>query len=910
MNFLLHCSFISFKVKTRAIHIIILLFLTLEVSGYKIPEKGVPLLESYYPYQYQNKGKVWDINSSPNGMVYMAADRGLLEFDGKKWNSFKGSTGFTRSLLIANDSLIYTGSDLDFGVWRKDAYNQFEYLSLYPFQKDIQQESEEFWDIHQQINNILFVSSQNIYVYRNEQLTKINAPSRFTGSFTVNNSIYFADELNGLYLFEDLSLKNIFAYPARNQWKISGVYPVKEGLGIATRNAGLHVYASGNLTAADNELSEKLKTSKVFSFERIGDMYLAFGTVTRGLYISDKNGQIIHHINRQKGLPGNTVLSLHYSASGKLWMGMDYGVSSLHLNNNLTYFYDYRGDFGTGYTALLKNDIFYLGTNQGLYRAAWKELNNNTGYTRFELIAGTEGQVWTLRSLDNTLLIGHDRGLFSLNDNNLEQISSQDGVWTILPYKDLLLTGNYNGVSILKKSGNQWIFDRKMELIVGSCNQLLMEKDSVLWVNIPNFGVIRAPLDQKLNPTGRLIFEEDIFNGSYPYLIKNEKGIQVITQTDLYTFDPTNHAFIQEDQTIPLPSANGLITGIYEPHSLDPEYNFFPIYNGFALQYLAGNKKRDTLQHQVIFRKTEVFNNDRRQTLHPNKKTPWVLNNIRMEYIVPNQDHVMYHYKTRESDTWSEWSKNNVTELLDLPFGQHTFWVQAKVNGKLTPTNQFSFTISAPWYQTWYSYIIYLLLIALLAFLIRTRQKSALEKQKSTLMAKKQAALQKQAEKHQQEIILMDKQRLQTEYKQLKQQLKSKTIELANKAREDEEKNRLLLALKEKCDAAHKNPSPSKRQWHEMQRLLDSYINVEDNTFEIQMDELHQEFFKKLKDRFPGLSSNDLRLCAYLRIGLNSKEIAEIMNIQPSSSYISRSRLRKKLHLKAEDDLYDFLNGI
>jgi len=74
------------------------------------------------------------------------------------------------------------------------------------------------------------------------------------------------------------------------------------------------------------------------------------------------------------------------------------------------------------------------------------------------------------------------------------------------------------------------------------------------------------------------------------------------------------------------------------------------------------------------------------------------------------------------------------------------------------------------------------------------------------------------------------------------------------------------------------------------------------------MNELHQEFFKKLKQVYPSLSNNDLRLCAYLKIGMNSKEIADFMHIQPSSSYISRSRLRKKLGLNPDENLYDFLN--
>lgn len=176
------------------------------------------------------------------------------------------------------------------------------------------------------------------------------------------------------------------------------------------------------------------------------------------------------------------------------------------------------------------------------------------------------------------------------------------------------------------------------------------------------------------------------------------------------------------------------------------------------------------------------------------------------------------------------------------------------------------------------------------------------------MLLKEQNSLRQQTEKHKQQIMLMEQKQLKAEYEQLKQQLKSKTIELAKKARDNEDKNRLLLDLKAKCEKAQKNPALFDMKWREMQRILDSYLTVQDKTFEIQMDELHQEFFKKLKERFPDLSNNDLRLCAYLKIGLNSKEIAELLNIQPSSFYISRSRLRKKLSLKPQEDLYNFLN--
>lgn len=164
------------------------------------------------------------------------------------------------------------------------------------------------------------------------------------------------------------------------------------------------------------------------------------------------------------------------------------------------------------------------------------------------------------------------------------------------------------------------------------------------------------------------------------------------------------------------------------------------------------------------------------------------------------------------------------------------------------------------------------------------------------------------AEKHREEQLIMEQKQLEREKDSLEQKVKDKTIELAKKAKDDEDKNRILLTLKQKIEDAQLNPSHSTMRWKEINRMLDDYLSVEDKTFEIQMDELHQGFFKNLRNAHPNLSIYDLRLSAYLKIGLNSNEIADILNVQPSSVYVSRSRLRKKLDLGQDDDLHDFLN--
>jgi len=279
-----------------------------------------------------------------------------------------------------------------------------------------------------------------------------------------------------------------------------------------------------------------------------------------------------------------------------------------------------------------------------------------------------------------------------------------------------------------------------------------------------------------------------------------------------------------------------------------------------------------------------------------------------MEYIVANQENVLYRYRIDDQEEYTPWRPENSFVVSGLRYGEHLCEIQAKHQGILSETVTFPFRIAAPWYRSWYAFLLYALLLSLLLWSVRGSQIRALKKQKKEMLIREKKAMRERAAKHRLEIKRLRQEKLEVENEQLRQQMKHKTIELANKARDNEEKNRLILTLKEQCEKAMKNPSLSKQKLSEMQRILTSYLNVDDKTFEIQMDELHQDFFRKLKERFPGLSNHDLRLCAYLKIGLNSKEIADILNIQPSSSYISRSRLRKKLNLQADENLYDFLN--
>ena len=92
-------------------------------------------------------------------------------------------------------------------------------------------------------------------------------------------------------------------------------------------------------------------------------------------------------------------------------------------------------------------------------------------------------------------------------------------------------------------------------------------------------------------------------------------------------------------------------------------------------------------------------------------------------------------------------------------------------------------------------------------------------------------------------------------------------------------------------------------------KIIDKNINNTDdwNLFQEAFNNADKDFLKKIKQLHPSLTANDLRLCAYLRLNLSSKEIAPLLNISPRSVEVKRYRLRKKMELAHETSLTNYI---
>jgi len=104
-------------------------------------------------------------------------------------------------------------------------------------------------------------------------------------------------------------------------------------------------------------------------------------------------------------------------------------------------------------------------------------------------------------------------------------------------------------------------------------------------------------------------------------------------------------------------------------------------------------------------------------------------------------------------------------------------------------------------------------------------------------------------------------------------------------------------------------PSKVNSKVGKLRRLIKSNIGQEDTwkEFKIQFEKLHPSFFERLKKDYSKLTHNDLRHCAFMKMRMNTKEIARLLNINPTSVQISRVRMKKKISLNADEDLKDYI---
>ncbi len=928
--------------------------------GQNIPRVGSPYVKQYNKSTYQAGNQNWSIAVSKEGFIYVANTEGLLSFDGQEWRLHKAKNQRSlRSVNIAKDGRILVGGSGEFGIWERGKFGKMDYRSLSSLVKDqAGLKNDEIWRINTQGDRIFFHSFSKCYIYENNEIKTLTADGEpFLFSHQVNNRLFFEQLPSGLFELVNNSLVQVKDAAVLRGMNILSMLPFDQGkILIATSNHGLFIMdKGGNISPWQNQVQQQLIRYQVNNGVKLYGDQFAFGTIQNGVYILNSKGELVQQINKNNGLQNNTVLSMTVDKQANLWVGLDNGVDRIDINSPLYYYADLTGKIGTVYAAIIFQNKVYLGTNQGLFVSDWNGVNNFQNLD-FSIVPNSHGQVWQLVNMNGQLVCGHNNGTYLVEGSNMRKISSVTGAWNFAEINgsNKWLQGNYTGIGLMQ-SGPTTSFIKQFQQIKEPIRSILQRSDSEFWAtnqqNVYNvklnatkddaqsISAVKAGLPNNTtlhgvyNLANNIVFATDsgfyqydnIVGSFKPYVELNEQLKSFYTANKIIPIKHNEYWFVKKSHIAKIEllpegkvkidssswnSLRGKMMNDYEQiFNLNDQTSIIGMDNGFAIYFNQLSTKVNLPKPYI----TQVWNTSNGTTpLYDDLSIAYSENNLRIAYASPwySSSNLKYSYWLEGyTDNWSEWQDVSFKDFTNLPDGNYTFHVRSMAaNGTQSEITSLDITIRPPWYRHWLAIVSYLIILTALFFVGKRYYEQHLKEEqrklKAKMLADQEARLAKEAELNERKLMALKNH-------QLEQELEIKNRELANAAMNIVYKNEMLNNLHHELTNLNDSNGNklSSDQLRKVSKLIDeAHSDDRDwDLFEKSFNEAHENFFKKLKSDYPALVPNDLKLCAYLRLNMSSKEIASLLNISTRGVEIRRYRLRKKLNLPTEKNLTEFL---
>ena len=920
---------------------ILVVLLQLNVCAQELPP-----IQHFTPKMYDADNQNWAISQSQDKFIYVANDRGLLEYNGEVWSLYAApNQSVMRSVHVVEDK-IYTGCYMEFGYWEKNNFGELNYVSLSNKLTNLI-EDEEFWKIRHVKHWILFQSLDRIYIY--DTLAKsfniIEPENSITKMFVIEDEVYYQDFGNGIYKIENGSTKQMINNVELNATRVVGMFKRGKGLLLSTATSGFYLLDNKNLTKWSIEADDFLSQLTIYSALMLEDESILLGSISSGIVLIDSKGRIKFNINQSAGLQNNTVLSIFKDIDQNIWLGLDNGINFLNMYSPYRVFYDYSGYLGTIYTSIVFNNYIYLGTNQGLF---YKQIDNNE---EFKFIEGTDGQVWSLDKINNELFCGHDSGTFTIENNQAIRISGIQGTWGVksISNTDLLLQGNYDGLHVLEKVDNNWVVRNKIDGFNISSRYFELLNNETIFVSHEYKGVFKLKLDSTFMNVADINNLQEFTQGFNSSLIKFNNKIYYANSEGVYNYKVSSNQFVKDSVVSQLFNKKDYISGkliLDETNKLwnfskynlsyldsstlggtpelitislpDNQVNNMNGYENITYllndEYLIGTSngymildtsKLNTSDYSVNINSAAVSDLNRNfeqvkiseAGFFENKS-----NNLSISFSIPEYykfSEKRYQYQLEGyNNLWSEWTTNSSHLFENLPHGEYTFNVRGRVGNTISSNiASYSFTIRKPWYLSDTFIAIYIIGGLLMLMTTHLIYRGYYKKQREKLLEETQKDLELKELENKQQISNFKNESLQ-------QDIENKNRELAISTMSLIKKNEFLGNVKDELKKINVN-----KNLNSVIKLIDKNINNNNDweLFEEAFNNADKDFLKKVKSMHNSLTSNDLRLCAYLRLNLSSKEIAPLLNISVRSVEVKRYRLRKKMNLDHDTGLTNYI---
>lgn len=742
-------------------------------------ETGFKYLKNFTPKEYDHNAQNWDIAQAKNGIIYVANQAGLLEYDGNDWRViYIGESLTARSLAIAEDGTVYVGGKNEIGYLEPSDKGTLKYISLVEHLEENQKKFSNVWSTHVTKDGIYFRTSYLLIRVNGKEEKGIEVwtekdPRAFRHAFVHKGELWISIKDVG---FHRIVNDKLVLQPGMEELKNDRIVifvpydfsrdrKVDRWL-VGERNKGLFLYDGNSLKSFPVEKEEELKKKGIYAGVRLSNGEFAVAT-SGGLFIYDSTGRLKNRYDKNSGLQNEFIRNVLEDSQGNLWLSLNIGISRIECSSPFTVYDDRWGLPGLVLSVHRSGKGLYAGTTNGLYFS--------DSVTGFRPVAGINRFCRALLPVEDMVLAAGMDGVFLGKEDKFQKIV--DGKFYQMKYSRLFPGRIWCGllgelIAIDRKNG-QWTVTQKIDAGKQQVLSIAEDKKGTIWAGTSG-GLIKLLFpDPRQKPVvtyykkgdrglpggeiwvsradGQLILatKEGLLHWSeqkkqfVPY---RKLGNQFVNNAVFRIIeDEQNNIWIYSEGFVyrAITSATGSYTVSLQPFRRIPttaQVNIiYPDSDGTAIWLgthegliwcdLADNKRYSppfhTFIHQVLANNQTILGG------WSGKITSTVFEykdrNLLFQYSAPSfgaESEIHYQSILEGYDgDWSEWTKDSKRNYTNLNAGNYRFRVKARnAYGFVGKEDEFSFRIKPPMLLTWWAFVFYAVaLIGLVYAIIKWR---------------------------------------------------------------------------------------------------------------------------------------------------------------------------------------------
>lgn len=457
-------------------------------------DSGYKFFRNYSPKEYDHQAQNWGMAQAENGLLYVANQGGVLEYDGVSWRVIMIPNNVVRSLAICDSGVIYIGGNNEFGFLTSTENGSWKYESLLSQLEEQHRKFSQVWSVHATKNGIYFRASQYLFLWDSTKIITYEADpgKRFKSSFVRGEEFYVQEEDKGLLKVVNGSLALVSDSDLFKGDKLDLLLGYDGGDGpwrwlMGFRNEGIFLTDGKKRQPLNVRLNDYLKIRQVHNGAWLSTGELALGTLNGGLVIVNRSGDINHVFDKDYGLQDDNVRHSFEDNQGNLWICLNNGISKIEYISPISIF-DGRANLpGIVLCVQRTHGDFYVGTSNGLH--VYESL------LTFRPVPGVVGSCRSLAWVGDTLLAATIHGIFLIKNKVVIRRISKIPSNVLLPSRyhgDIVWCGSTEGLLRLILKDGKWFVDQHVETQQMEIKSVAEENKNDVWLGTMTGNVFRV----------------------------------------------------------------------------------------------------------------------------------------------------------------------------------------------------------------------------------------------------------------------------------------------------------------------------------------------------------------------------------------------------------------------------------